>query len=325
MRRGGALARARWNAKPHGKGTPRVITPAATPLEPWRAFPEPCATLGSPVHIDNHVLCINKPTGILSQPDITGEACASQLASDWLGSRATCVHRIDKWATGCLMLARTQRAATRLGTAFMEHTVIKHYLVIVRALRGTAPPRAGAIGRIARHLSTDKAGKVQVDFPASKHTRQRHAELGWTALASDPPGNAGGRHALLAISLRGGYKHQIRALLGAEGLPLLGDVLYGGAPFASHPHLIALHAATLRCQHPIHGHAPLLLQAPMPAVWAEHAPAGMVSAAEVALRAPLGHGPLWEAHAPMADGDGRARRRRGRSRSNNAGAAEDVT
>ena len=135
--------------------------------------------------------------------------------------------------------------------AFEQQKVTKHYLVVVRAVHGTSPPKAGAVGRIERHLSTDRNGRVHVDWPTSRHVKHRHAVLGWQSLAAE----RGARHALLAVALRGGFKHQIRALLGAEGLPVLGDVLYGGEPFPSHPDLIALHAATLQCAHPIHGYA----------------------------------------------------------------------
>lgn len=274
-------------------------------LESWRAWPEPSAAIGTPVHIDKHLLCINKPAGILSQPDITKEACATQITTEWLGSSATCVHRLDKWATGCLLLARTKRAAKRLGLAFADQHVTKHYLVIVRALRNTAPPQAGSSGRVERHLSVGKGGWVHVDRPTSSKSKARSAVLTWSALASERTVE-GGRHALLCIGLRGGFKHQIRALLGAEGLPLLGDALYGGEPCASHESLIALHAATLQLAHPIGGHAPLMLRAPLPAAWTEHAlPPAMVEEAKRVLDLPIGHGPLW-AHRDVRDGQGRA-------------------
>jgi hypothetical protein len=86
----------------------------------------------------------------------------------------------------------------------------------------------------------------------------------------------------------------VRALLASEGLPLLGDTLYGGDPFASHPSLIALHAATLQLEHPIRGFAPLRLCAPLPAEWAAHAPQSMATAARRALSLPVGSGPLWD-------------------------------
>ena len=240
--------RRRWATLAKWQARLPPVAPAPA-LESWRAWPAAADGLGPPVHLDKHLLCVNKPAGLLSQPDISGEACASQLASTWLGARASCVHRLDKWATGCLLLARTPRAATRVSVAFEQKKVSKRYLVIVQARHGTALPKDGAVGVVERHLSTDRGGKVHVDWPTSRHVKHRHAALGWRALATERGADA--RHALLCVGLRGGFKHQIRALLGAEGLPLLGDVTYGGDAMHTHPSLIALHAATLQLDHPI--------------------------------------------------------------------------
>ena len=240
--------RRRWATLAKWQARQAPVAPAPA-VESWRAWPAAADGLGPPVHLDKHVVCLSKPAGLLSQPDISGEKCASQLASQWLGARASCVHRLDKWATGCLLLARTPRAATRLSVAFEQKRVSKRYLVIVQAKRGTALPRDGTLGHVERHLSCDRGGKVHVDWPTSRHVKHRHAALGWRALATERGSDA--RHALLCVSLRGGFKHQIRALLGAEGLPLLGDVAYGGDAMHTHPSLIALHAATLQLDHPI--------------------------------------------------------------------------
>ena len=118
-----------------------------------------------------------------------------------------------------------------------------------------------------------------------------------------------------------GFKHQVRALLASEGMPLLGDAMYGGEPahtirrsnpsalpprtersvrdprrskFRTHPSLVALHAATLQFPHPIQGYPPLLLRAPLPAEWTQHAPEAMAAAAKRALSVPVGIGPLWD-------------------------------
>lgn len=287
MPRAGLKQLARWRG-----AIGRAIKVPAT--ESWRAWPEPPAAINPPVHLDKHVVCINKPPGVLSQPDITGEPCATRLTTDWLGSKATCVHRLDKWASGCLLLSRSPKAATRLSAAFQQHRVTKHYLVIVRVLRNMVPPQHGSTGNIERHMSLGKSGHVRVDAPTNVHVKSRDAQLRWTALASERGDDGGGRHALLSVSLRGGFKHQIRALLGAEGMPLLGDTLYGGEPCASHESLIALHAATLQLAHPVRGHDPLYLRAPLPAAWKEHAlPNDMVAAAQRALDLPIGEGPLW--------------------------------
>ena len=58
--------------------------------------------------------------------------------------------------------------------------------------------------------------------------------------------------------------------------------------------LAELHAATLQLKHPISGFPALMLRAPLPDEWKQHAPQAMRVAAERALTVPLGEGPLWD-------------------------------
>jgi 23S rRNA-/tRNA-specific pseudouridylate synthase len=57
-----------------------------------------------------------------------------------------------------------------------------------------------------------------------------------------------------------GRKHQVRAHLAHAGLPVLGDVAYGGPPAPR----VMLHAWRLRLRHPLTGE-PLRLESPLPA------------------------------------------------------------
>jgi 23S rRNA-/tRNA-specific pseudouridylate synthase len=61
-----------------------------------------------------------------------------------------------------------------------------------------------------------------------------------------------------------GRRHQLRLQLAARGCPIVGDRLYGSR--LPHPQGIALHARSLRLDHPVSG-APVLLAADWPAIW----------------------------------------------------------
>lgn len=229
-----------------------------------------------PIYLDKHVLCINKQRGLLSQPDSSRVPCASQLAASWLGGRASTVHRLDKRATGCLLLARTQRAATRLAAAFAGKCVVKHYLVVAHA---HLPPARGQLRAALRRNSTGRVSATLLNADEEARAGQRAASLGWTTLAASDD------LALLATCPDGGHKHQIRAMFGAAGMPLLGDTLYGGSAAAStvDEDFLALHAATLRTDHPIRGYQPLRLRAPLPREWSLQLPRVLVAAAEDAV------------------------------------------
>jgi 23S rRNA pseudouridine1911/1915/1917 synthase len=66
----------------------------------------------------------------------------------------------------------------------------------------------------------------------------------------------------LRCTLHTGRTHQIRVHLAAQGLPLVGDRVYGGRP-ALGIQRQALHAAELEFAHPVSGR-PIALQAPLP-------------------------------------------------------------
>ncbi|MCC7246543.1 MAG: hypothetical protein IT269_12750 [Saprospiraceae bacterium] len=61
----------------------------------------------------------------------------------------------------------------------------------------------------------------------------------------------------LEIKPETGKFHQIRAQLAHAGFPIIGDVSYGGIPFAENQ--IMLHAYQLSVQHPITGQKLTLL------------------------------------------------------------------
>ncbi|HTN73717.1 MAG TPA: RNA pseudouridine synthase, partial [Pirellulaceae bacterium] len=68
----------------------------------------------------------------------------------------------------------------------------------------------------------------------------------------------------LEIELQTGRKHQIRVQLAQRGWHILGDQKYGSK--ASFPHGIALHARTLKFDHPVK-HEPLEFTAALPKSW----------------------------------------------------------
>ena len=82
---------------------------------------------------DNHCLAINKPAGLLSQGDETGEPSVVDLARDYLRTKYAkpgnvfvgLVHRLDRPTSGVILLARTSKGADRLSAQFREGTVSK--------------------------------------------------------------------------------------------------------------------------------------------------------------------------------------------------------
>jgi 23S rRNA pseudouridine1911/1915/1917 synthase len=167
------------------------------------------------------------------------------------------VHRLDRFTTGCMVMAKDAAAQASLQAQFKARTVEKRYL---------------ALARNSRKLP--ELGSLLVDEPLARHRVER---MKMTIAAHGRPSQTRFRVlarsrgvALVECELLTGRTHQIRVHLRHLGAPILGDGLYGGASswldLASRPLTFdkpMLHAWKLALDHPGSGER-LSLQAPLP-------------------------------------------------------------
>lgn len=172
------------------------------------------------------------------------------------------VHRLDKDTTGCLVVAKNERALTALQASFKSRDVNKLYLALVHGVPAPAEGRIETLyGRHPIHRMRF-TGKVR---------EGKRAETGYRVLET-----FGTSAALVEVNLLTGRTHQVRvhfAELGKTGHPLLGDELYGGTRrtkdrLAAEAQALlgrqALHAWRLSFPHPRSGKL-LAFEAPVPA------------------------------------------------------------
>lgn len=212
---------------------------------------------------DGLLLAVDKPHGLPSQPTVdparpslvdavkrylAGGVGAAGGPAPYLG-----VHqRLDRDTTGVVVFARHQGANASLAEQFAGRTVVKRYLALTLAPGGELPARwreesrlVPASGRPPRMAATGAGGvRAVTDF----HVVRR---VGPALLVEARPLT--------------GRKHQIRVQLAARGLPILGDVLYGGPRRLAGEPLPRpmLHALALELRHPGDGR-PLRLESPLP-------------------------------------------------------------
>jgi 23S rRNA pseudouridine1911/1915/1917 synthase len=217
-------------------------------------------------HEDNHQLVVFKPAGWLSQPDDSGDLCVSDIFGAYIRQRyakpgnvfCAAVHRLDRPASGLLVLARTSKGAARISLEIREGRFEKQYRVITdKPLPGQGGPARKAIltadmAKIDRIVRPVKPGYQQ---SASRTSAMQYALT--ATLVSD----AGG-HFQYSVEMETGKYHQIRALFAAHGCPLLGDLKYGGSRLPKHRDRLALMATKLKYRHPTTGQMQVFYIAP---------------------------------------------------------------
>jgi tRNA pseudouridine32 synthase/23S rRNA pseudouridine746 synthase len=198
----------------------------------------------TPLHLDAHLIAVDKPAGLLAVPGRTEPDClAARVQAVWADARV--VHRLDMATSGLMLFARGAAAQRRLGDAFAARLVHKGYVAIVGGLVDAD------VGEIDLPLAADwpRRPLQRVD-----HERGRPSLTRWRVLARD----ATGGRTRLRLEPVSGRSHQLRVHLQAIRHPIVGDTLYGGAPAAR----LMLHAAELIVPHPADGRRLPLASAP---------------------------------------------------------------
>lgn len=214
------------------------------------------------IYLDNHLLVVNKPAGILVQHDKDGSPNLEDAAKDWLKKEfnkpgnvfATATHRLDRPVGGLVIIARTSKALARMNAIFAGRGIKKIYLALVE---GKPEPV-----KHLRHWIKNNEGKNKVWTYTYERGDARQADLKYWQLQYQS------EVSMLIIRLFTGRHHQIRAQLSFDKTPIAGDSKYGRKnPNLDSP---ALFSYAISFEHPVSQEI-ISLKAPLPksGLWAK--------------------------------------------------------
>ena len=144
-----------------------------------------------------------KPCGLLSQGSKWSDHCTiTRWASQHLKPErsAFIVHRLDRAATGLILVAHTKKATTALTQLFQQRAIKKNYQAIVQGHFPESPK------------------VLTIETPIDDKPAVSHIKLIGYSEERDC--------SLVNVDIETGRKHQIRKHLSSIGFPIVGDRLY---------------------------------------------------------------------------------------------------
>ncbi len=227
------------------------VTPA--PLVPLKAVAEDIPL--DVLYEDADVVAVNKSAGMvvhagagahsgtLTNALVHRFGALSAVGGD---SRPGIVHRIDRYTSGVLLVARSDAAHLSLARQFAVRTVEKVYIALVHGAVKTDT------GRIMKPITRD---------PVRRTRMTARLDSGRTAITDYKVLRRFEKFTLLEVRIGTGRTHQIRVHLASIGHVVAGDKLYG-APAGPSARFF-LHAARISFDSPSTGER-ITVEAPLP-------------------------------------------------------------
>ena len=201
-------------------------------------------------YVDEHLLVVNKPAGLLSVPGRLPEHQDSaylRVLADY--PQAKIAHRLDMATSGILMFAKHRDAEVALSKMFQARTVEKNYIALIQGkLEGE--------GSVDVPLITDWENRPRqiVHFDLGKPAQTLYQALEYCAIEDIT------RVLLTPIT---GRSHQLRVHMQYIGHPITGDKLYHPEPKKSTLGRMALHASYLAFTQPL-SQVPVAIRTQLP-------------------------------------------------------------
>ena len=196
------------------------------------------------IYEDNHIIVVEKPAGVPTQADISGDTDMYTLVGEYIKEKYNkpgnvfvgIVHRLDRPVGGIMVFARTSKGASRLSEQIRNRSFKKTYKAIVHGLLKNKK------GTLKNYLLKDE-GKNK-SFVVSEGTKNaKLAVLDYEVISENKADNT----SIVEVELHTGRHHQIRLQFANIGHPLVGGSKYGKDKGLSN---VALWSYKLKFKHP---------------------------------------------------------------------------
>ena len=173
------------------------------------------------LHKSRNIVIVNKPAGMPSQKDKSGDEDVMSLLSEQLrniGERGELwlIHRLDRVVSGLLVFARNKKSAGELSELVQNGGIGKEYLAVVEG---------EAEGGILRDFIYKDSAKAKAFVTDRARAGVKEASLEYIPLMCIETER--GKRTLVKIKLHTGRFHQIRAQFASRRMPIVGDGKYG--------------------------------------------------------------------------------------------------
>ncbi len=212
------------------------------------------------IYEDNHVIAVEKPQGVLSQSDVSGDEDLLSAIKEDIKVRYNkpgeafvgLVHRLDRNTGGTMIFAKTSKGASRLSEELRAKKMHKGYFVLVRGKVDL--PAGGAVLR-------DKLEKNEAENTVKPSKNGKDCLLYAEKICEN------NNYTLCFAVPITGRTHQIRAQFALRGWHLCGDVKYGGS--AEKNSFLGLWSSALFVKHPTRDAELALVTVPKGGKWSE--------------------------------------------------------
>lgn len=176
------------------------------------------------VYEDDNVIIVNKPVGELSQKAEKNDVSINERILYYLTTPGVqdeaftpgICNRLDRNTSGLIIAGKSLKGLQDIGELLKKHQLKKYYLCVCK-------------GELNKHL--DITAYIQKDENENKVKVFSKEQPGTEKIMAEyTPLICGGGFSLVAVNLKTGKPHQIRAHLSSLGYTLLGDKKYGYKP-----------------------------------------------------------------------------------------------